>query len=243
MATDQLIYSSGMSTPWGPAHYGTQYAQGLISVGTAGHGGFMVTDEFLQRNVASGKQRELIRSHGIEHYPRGRSTPRYCYEEDLDWAIVTLGVPHLWSRLFIVKPKEDNTLQPYMRSQPPTDVAERVTDLPEVEREAILQYLIQTLSATYPNFVEAMGYTPDPEGYCIYEERQERDRQREANDPDLIVAATKINDDETRVWTADGTGHVVTTDSYVSKHRKNWRLINLSDCDLIRHEEGGDTTG
>jgi hypothetical protein len=64
------------STPWGPSHYKTRLAPGIMSYGTARHGGIHLSDslytqlpEPLQKTFAGGA----------------------WYEEDCDWSI-----PYLW---------------------------------------------------------------------------------------------------------------------------------------------------
>ena len=71
-----------MNTPWGPAQQEENIGMGIISVSTAGHGGYFVPKEI----------RALM--------PRAALTtfagPGW-YEEDSDWALVALSFPHLFT--------------------------------------------------------------------------------------------------------------------------------------------------
>ena len=59
-------------SPWGPVQHAEQVAPGIWSVGTAGHGGIMLS---IERNAAMPEC--LRRKNG-------------CYEEDCEWALVAL---------------------------------------------------------------------------------------------------------------------------------------------------------
>lgn len=68
-------YDCTTSTPWGTAQYANRYASGIISYGTAGHGGFHLS---LTRNKQVHKAWRAIDG---------------WYEEDCDWAIVAVTFP------------------------------------------------------------------------------------------------------------------------------------------------------
>ncbi|WP_429817327.1 DUF7007 domain-containing protein [Ensifer sp. B1-9] len=67
------------STPWGPSQLATIYAEGIISHMTAGHGGFHLSAE---RNACV--------------LPTLRKSASW-YEEDMEWAIVALTFPDLFT--------------------------------------------------------------------------------------------------------------------------------------------------
>lgn len=88
-----------MNTPWGSSQHVEHFAKGFVSVGTAGHGGFMLTEKFAKDNNLS-----------MEALKRGmRSNGYYCYEEDCDYAIPAFELPQYWDVVFKhmdVDPKE-----------------------------------------------------------------------------------------------------------------------------------------
>lgn len=67
------------NTPWGPSQGATVFADGVICYSTAGHGGF-----------------HLAANRNAKVDPRLRR-PGGWYEEDLEWAIVALTFPHLFT--------------------------------------------------------------------------------------------------------------------------------------------------
>lgn len=67
------------STPWGSSQLATIYAEGMVSHATAGHGGFHLSAE---RNA---RVHPMLRN----------DTP--WYEEDVEWAIVALTFPELFT--------------------------------------------------------------------------------------------------------------------------------------------------
>ena len=75
-----------VQTPWGPAHYGTKYADDVWFYSTAGHGGFMIGEKVHKT------WNEALQS----YYPFAGPTSR-CFEEDCDWAIVALAMPDLFT--------------------------------------------------------------------------------------------------------------------------------------------------
>ena len=66
-------------TPWGAADSGERYDEGIIRVGTPGHGGFLLDDK----------------ANSQVHQAWRRSDR--AYEEDGDWAIVAASFPDLFS--------------------------------------------------------------------------------------------------------------------------------------------------
>lgn len=68
-----------ISTPWGPSHTAREYAPGVVSVTTAGHGGFILAEDI----------NELVD-------PEWRNAHGH-YEEDECWAIVAFTLPHLFT--------------------------------------------------------------------------------------------------------------------------------------------------
>ncbi len=69
----------GTSTPWGTADYSKRIAQGIILYGTAGHGGFHLS-ETRQREMP-----EILRMDGG------------WYEEDCDWSLVVIAFPQYFN--------------------------------------------------------------------------------------------------------------------------------------------------
>lgn len=70
---------SHANTPWGPSQGATVFAEGVVCHSTAGHGGFHLATD---RNAKV--DRRLRRPGG-------------WYEEDAEWAIVALSLPHLFT--------------------------------------------------------------------------------------------------------------------------------------------------
>lgn len=72
-----MEYSTPENSPWGEVQRSYTILPGVFEVGTASHGGIMVSGE-----VAMSILSPAARKHGNRH--RGF----YCYEEDCDYAIV-----------------------------------------------------------------------------------------------------------------------------------------------------------
>lgn len=68
-----------MNTPWGPSQQANQIMRGIWEVGTAGHGGIMVS-----RGVA----RALLSEAAVAVGMKLQCGNYLCYEEDCDWAVV-----------------------------------------------------------------------------------------------------------------------------------------------------------
>lgn len=71
-------YNTTTNTPWGPAQYAYKYAPGVISYGTAGHGGFHLSTTLNQRI-----------------HPAMRQCDGW-YEEDCEWSFVAITFPWLF---------------------------------------------------------------------------------------------------------------------------------------------------
>lgn len=69
------------STPWGAAQYSEQYARGIMSYGTAGHGGIHLSPT---RNMV------------VPEYMRAADG---WYEEDCEWAIAATVYPEAWVKV------------------------------------------------------------------------------------------------------------------------------------------------
>lgn len=69
-----------MQTPWGPSQHQKTIAQGIVSVSTAGHGGFYLSAERYAAMPADLK--------ACARY----AGPQW-FEEDCEWALVTLAFP------------------------------------------------------------------------------------------------------------------------------------------------------
>lgn len=65
-----------MNTPWGAAQYQKSIVRGVTFVGTAGHGGVMVSKGFAEKNLSPAAIKRGIVYGGY-----------YAYEEDCDYAI------------------------------------------------------------------------------------------------------------------------------------------------------------
>lgn len=74
-ALNRVTLRDMISTPWGMSQHRIRYALGMESVSTAGHGGFLLDNQF----------NELVD-------PSLRSADG-AYEEDCDWAIVAFSFP------------------------------------------------------------------------------------------------------------------------------------------------------
>lgn len=75
----------GDQSPWGIIDRATELHPGLFSVSTPGHGGYWVSDE--RRAEMPAQLREL----------QSKYTPLGWYEEDCDWALVPIALPHCFS--------------------------------------------------------------------------------------------------------------------------------------------------
>lgn len=100
-------------------------------------------------------------------------------------------------------------------------------ELPNTRSEKTLpEQLIESLSYYNADYLIAVGITPEPKAYARYLESQEDSRLRAEKSPNLIVSALGLNDEVVKVYTADGTSHFVTTESY----QKRTGLNLLSNC-------------
>lgn len=70
----------GTCTPWGVSQYSTKIAHGIVSYGTAGHGGIHVCDTL---------------NNQIPEYMRNVGG---WYEEDCEWAIVAINFPQYFQK-------------------------------------------------------------------------------------------------------------------------------------------------
>ncbi len=70
-------------SPWGAVQTSRVYAEGIVFVSTASHGGFFLDAE---RNKAVPAERQAITWNGGQ----GRAG---WYEEDVDWCLVALAYP------------------------------------------------------------------------------------------------------------------------------------------------------
>lgn len=86
--------------------------------------------------------------------------------------------------------------------------------------------LIKGISRWYPDYLIELGIEPDPQGYAIWKTWRESDRLRAERSPDLIVSAQGVDSNTVKVWTADGSEHLVTHESY--QRREGLNL--LSKC-------------
>ena len=72
-------------SPWGNIQYSKVFEPGCKSVGTAGHGGFMLTKRYANEHLSPAA------------ISRGSSYGNYlCYEEDCDACIPMYELRHLW---------------------------------------------------------------------------------------------------------------------------------------------------
>lgn len=78
-----------MNTPWGRSQHIQRYDDGVAMVSTAGHGGLAVRREYGDKHLSQEARDEAIPQYG-----------HYFFEEDCDWAIAALELPHIWDQLF-----------------------------------------------------------------------------------------------------------------------------------------------
>jgi len=78
-----------MFTPWGLSQHVEQFARGLCSVSTAGHGGYMVGKGFAMKHLSPEAQAQ-----GMEY------GNYLAYEEDCLWAVVAYELPKYWPVMF-----------------------------------------------------------------------------------------------------------------------------------------------
>lgn len=76
----QYKHNTHAHTPWGPSQTEKQVAEGITLHSTAGHGGYLISDERRQQMP------EPLRS--WQTYAGGN-----WYEEDCDWAVVVIAFP------------------------------------------------------------------------------------------------------------------------------------------------------
>lgn len=128
----------------------------------------------------------------------------YWYEEDVDWAYAILDLPHLWT-----------TKMHY---------TEYVNDVPK--------HLLKVLSAYDPAYLEVKGIKPIPHLVVTYYAYKLQLALEAAGDPNAIRSACFTDTPGvTKVWTADGQIHYVTSDSYADKSKRVGGWLNLlSNC-------------
>lgn len=72
-------------SPWGPVQEQTAIGKGIVFVSTAGHGGFFVPDDLVEKISPVGRE-DAVSWGGSEQW----------YEEDCCWAWVALAFPELF---------------------------------------------------------------------------------------------------------------------------------------------------
>jgi hypothetical protein len=76
-------------SPWGHIQNATQIMAGVWSVDTAGHGGFLVSNERLQASHFLRKWKDFTFN------GQGKSG---WFEEDCDWCLIPLAFPDEWEK-------------------------------------------------------------------------------------------------------------------------------------------------
>ena len=199
------------NSPWGGIQHSNVIAPGCKEVGTAGHGGVMVTIAFAEKHLSEAARKRA--------WDWGTGTDRrLCYEEDCQAAIP------LWE--LINKPNTRFYENAYRN---------HTGNLTFEERK---QSLLVSLSGWNADYLLEIGVTPDPEAYARWKAMRDEEKMRVEKHPDLIISASgdwhdDCKEGEVRVTTADGNVHFVTQSSY--RHNPGGKLLNLlSHCDLTR---------
>jgi hypothetical protein len=218
-----MAANTRMSTPWGTSQGTRCIAPGVISVHTAGHGGIGIT-----RNKA-----DAMGLHPAARAIAINDGQRYWFEEDCHWAVAAweLGPAH-WPALFPVAGQAydpaTETASIWTGTNP--DRSERR------ERLSVREYLRSTISTWNPEYLQARGEQLDQASYQHWLDMRECERLRREKSPDFIISALRMDDERTKVATADGLYHVITADSYADR---NGRLNRLSACVVLESGTGG----
>ena len=202
------------NSPWGQIQYSTVFGRGFKSVGTSGHGGYMLTEQFAIKNL-SPEAIALGDKYQEGRYVRTQRT-YYCYEEDCLWAIPALELlDKFGDKMFATAGEKYATY--------------------EQRRAAI----IRSLSGYNADFLIVKGIEPEAERYADYLRWQERDRLEASKSSDLIISASgdwheACRAGECLVVTADGRTHFVTAASYAACMKNGIAVNLLSNCVLSR---------
>lgn len=177
-------------SPWGQIQYSKVFERGCRSVGTASHGGFMLTRKYAHEHLSDAAIERAI-----------RYSDYLCYEEDCDACIPMYELRHLWPQF--------RHLWPHFTEHFSWN------DEQEVERA-----LLRSLSYWNAPYVIERGIEPDEEAFQRYLAKEEEREMREDEHPDLIVSAVgdwheSVPEGAVGVRAADGEFHLVTKDSYV----------------------------
>jgi hypothetical protein len=90
-----------MYSPWGAVQTKEVFDRGFMSVSTASHGGFMLSECFARKRLSEAALK------------RGDSYNNYiCYEEDCDWAIPAWEMRDYWSKIFSYQIGKDSNYNP-----------------------------------------------------------------------------------------------------------------------------------
>jgi hypothetical protein len=221
-------------SPWGALQGCTQFAEGIFSVHTASHGGFMVRVDVAEATFSKPGIEKGDRNDGVW----------LAYEEDCDWAIVAWERRDLWPQMFkhqreAVSLGASVCQGSYGEGCHRTVTGEldgfgfckmhesgvRLNRQMATDPEA---YLRHTLSAWRTDYLIARGDETEPEGYAYFLKGHNRDRLIREKSPDHTVAAVGVAPGIVKVWTADGKVHYVTAESYGGGGDKaNHSLANM----------------
>jgi hypothetical protein len=102
-------------------------------------------------------------------------------------------------------------------------------ELPMVTTQEYKDGLFKTLSRWYPNYLIERGFTPIESLYQEWKDDQVEQQRRADKDPNLVVSALNAGENRVKVWTAAGTEHFVTAESYADRSHK----YNLSQMVLV----------
>lgn len=199
----------GAHTPWGVADSVTCYEDGIFSVGTPSHGGFMIRHDVAQAKlspaaIACGEP------YGTPDYLgslKWAPNPWLCYEEDSGWTVLMWEMPDLWPQAFryvsglarfgadvcVECANLGSVYETYgrVKAKLPPAVGEVGgwgfcrKDEHNVRTNHRMAtdtrgYLLYVLSAWNHDYLNAIGQEPDPVGHALWES-ESRTWRRDGN--------------------------------------------------------------
>lgn len=107
-------------------------------------------------------------------------------------------------------------------------------ELPYVQTAEKAQSTFYSLSRWNPDYLLEVGVVPEPERYNEWKRDRAEGARRKSRDPNMVVAGVQLdlNIGQVKAWTADGSEHTVTQESY-RKAMFEARTCNLSDMTVI----------
>lgn len=181
-----------MSSPWGRIDHVVPYCRGVASVSTPSHGGIRVSKGFAEKHLSEAARK------------RGKVHGGYLYyEEDCDYAIPMLELPHLWEKAFGSSQNVEKML---------------MSSLSVWNPEYLLERGIEPYEEEYNDWKAR---------------KEASERRANKDPDLIVSAASTTDKDVVAVHTASGDAHLVLAASYEKCRKENQWMPLLSKCIVV----------